>query len=128
MSDIIDMFEYKTVEELKAYASASFLALKSAAEKINDLQLKITHLEDLLKCNPTSLILKSPELCLVEAQINLLVKRAMEKELTLEETKQLDLLIKNKRLLSDEPTTYDGAKKPKREITEAQLITIARKT
>lgn len=134
MADIIYINEiskqFKTIDELKNYCSAQYMALQSAAEKITQLQEKVSHLEGLLISsvddNAVSKIIKTPELAICEAQIGILQNRALQKELTLEEVKTLDLLIKNKRLLSGESTTIDGSKKPKREMSEAQLISIAR--
>lgn len=136
MSDIVlDFKTFKNTKELSEYATAQFLALQSAVEKITELQKKVHHLEELLKSsqpiigeNSVERIIKSPELAIVEAQINLLTQRALTRELQLEEVKTLDILIRNKQLLSDQPTTIPGESKPKKKPSEAQLISIARIT
>lgn len=140
MSNIIKLpeigKEFKTIKELSEYSTAQFYALQGAVEKIQKLQEEISHLQTLLASttsliedNNVSSIIKSPELAIVEAQINLLTNRAIRQELTLEEVKILDLLVKNKRLLSDESTTIEGkTAKPKKEYSEAQLISLAQKS
>lgn len=134
MGNLIDLTKYSTMEELKRYTEAQYFALESAASKIKSLEDEVKHLQELLSAMTPSLddhqverVIKSPELCIVEAQISLMTQRALSLPLTLEDTKQLDLLIKNKRLLSGESTTIDGAKKPqKKQISDADLIKIAR--
>lgn len=133
MADIITLGgTFKNSKELQAYADAQYLALKSANEKIKKLEEEITHLQQMLAStttlidNPVQKIIKTPELGIIEAQIQILQNRAMQKELTLEEVKVLDLLIKNKKLLNDEPTTIQGEKKKKREYTDAELVERAR--
>lgn len=130
MADIITLAgTFKSQKELQAYADAQYLALKGAHEKIKKLEEEVTHLQTMLAAN-TALIedsrverlIKTPELAIIEAQIQILQNRAMQKELTLEEVKTLDLLIKNKKLLSDEPTAINGSAKKKRTYTDAELI------
>jgi hypothetical protein len=126
--------EFASVKELKQYSDAQYVALQGATEKIKKLEEEITHLQTLLVSttslieNPNKIsVIKSPEQAIVEAQIEILQNRALTKELTLEEIKALDILIKNKRLLAGDPTTIEGKdKKPKREYTEAELVRVAR--
>ena len=134
-NNVLDLSQYRTLEELKAYSVAQYAALVSAADQIKKMKEEITHLKELLSYHTPELsdnnvtqVIKSPELCIVESQIIQISRRAMDKELTLEETKQLDLLIKNKRLLTGESTTMEGSTKPKvrKDISEAQLISLAR--
>lgn len=138
MSNIIKLKttdkEFNNIQELIDYSSAQYLALESAVKKIKILQEEVQHLQQLL-ASTTELIeedskvqkiIKAPELCIIEAQIDILQNRALQKELTLEEVKVLDLLIKNKALLSGEPTTVVGQrKKNKSKYSEAELILIA---
>lgn len=126
--------EFKDIKELSNYCIAQYAALESATGEITKLKAEIAHLQQLLTASVQVIgdsnvikIIKSSELMIVEAQIKLLSDRAMNKELTLEEVKTLDLLVKNKRLLSDESAPLDASKdKPKRQLSEAQLISIAR--
>lgn len=120
---------FATNKDLQKYCDTQFLALQSAAEKIQRLQVEIEHLQGLLAGQSPSIerLLKSPELAICEAQIGMFQNRALIKELTLEEVKILDLLVKNKLLLSGQATTIEGTtkKKSKEEYSEAELIKIA---
>jgi hypothetical protein len=127
----IDGKKFKSNKELVAYTNAQYLALQASVEKINKLEEEITHLQQMLASmtplvGKTERIIKSPELCIVEAQIDILQNRALQKELTLEEVKVLDLLIKNKKLLSNEPTTINGTAKHKKDYSEDELLKLAR--
>lgn len=134
MSNLIDFTKYSTMEELKRYTEAQYFALESAASKIKSLEDEVKHLKELLSAMTPSLddhqverIIKSPELAICEKQIEFIMLRALHHEMTLEDVKILDLLIKNKNLLSGQATTIDGAKKPqKKQISDADLIKIAR--
>lgn len=59
-------------------------------------------------------------------QLERLKKLALERELTLDEVKRMDLLVKNKRLAQGNATNINDNKKdlPK-DVTPAQLIQIA---
>jgi hypothetical protein len=132
MSEIITLAgTFKNQKELQTYCNAAYTALKASAEKIKQLEEENVKLRELVatpKENKVEVIIESPELAICNAQIDMLKMRALTKELTLEETKQLDLLIKNKRLLSGDPTTIEGEKKkPKRQYTDAELVLIAQK-
>lgn len=134
MADIItlDGRKFKSNQELIAYSNAQYLALQAAADKIKKLEEEITHLQQLLASstplvgeNKVEIYQKPLEQAVVEAQIQILSKRALEKELTLEEVKTLDLLIKNKKLCEDGKTLEKKTKKRK-EYTDAELIEVAK--
>lgn len=136
MAEIVTLSgTYKSSKELKEYCNAQYIALQGAVEKIKKLEEEITHLQQLLATTTELVtspkvekIIKTPELAIVEAQIEILQNRALQKELTLEEVKVLDLLIKNKRLLTGEATTIEGEKKKvKNQYTEAELVALAKK-
>lgn len=133
MAEIITLAgTFKSQLELQKYSDSQFLALKGAADKIKQLEDEVKHLQELI-ASTTSLIkvetiVKSPELQICEAQIRLFQLRSLDRELTLEETKQLDLLIKNKRLLSGDPTTIEGKKgKSKQDYPDEVLVRLAQK-
>lgn len=136
MSDIIDLaqrFKEKTKTELKEYAEQQYKALVSATSKIKELEDEVAHLKALLVSSVPMLveddvqkIIKLPEEVVIETQIAILQNRALQgRELTLEEVKTLDLLIKNKKLLSGEATTIVQDRKPKKSYSEAELVHIA---
>jgi hypothetical protein len=134
MADIItlDGRKFKSNQELLAYTNAQYLALQAASDKIKKLEEEVTHLQQLLAAttpligdNKVEIYNKPIEQAVVEAQIQLLSKRALEKELTLEEVKTLDLLIKNKKLCED-GKTLETKKRKKKEYTDAELIEMAK--
>jgi hypothetical protein len=136
MAEIITLSgTYRTTKELKEYCDAQYIALQGAVEKIKKLEEEITHLQQILATTTELIsspkvekIIKTPELAICEAQIDILQNRALQKELTLEEVKILDLLIKNKRLLTGEATTIEGEKKKiKNQYSEAELVALAKK-
>lgn len=67
----------------------------------------------------------SPEQEILEVQIQNLRAISRERILTLEETKMLDLHIKNKRLLDDKSTVNADYKEVPKGLTEEDLIEIA---
>lgn len=128
MGDVIQMvngMEFRTQKELLQYSNTLYLIVDTAVAKNKELEDKVKHLQDLLDSLAVTPIIKSRELCMVEEQIDRFAKDSMIRQLSSEEIKSLDVLIKNKLLLSGEATTINGEKK-KKEYTSAQLISIAK--
>jgi len=67
----------------------------------------------------------TPEQRIIETQIAYLEAVSMERALTLEETRALDLHIKNKRLLEDKSTLNADYKKVPEGLTQEDLLRIA---
>lgn len=67
----------------------------------------------------------TPEQRILETQIHRLEAVSRERQLTLEETRALDLHIKNKRLLDDKSTINADYTKVPDGLTEADLMRIA---
>lgn len=92
---------------------------------------EIQHLMELLnKSVPTigevSPIIPTDEEVIAEFQLKALKAAAMVRDLTLDEVKRYDLLVKNKRLAQGSPTTIDGqAKKLPANLDNSSLIQIA---
>lgn len=134
MADIITLSgKYKTTKDLILYCDAQYVALNGSIEKIKKLEDEVKHLQELLASttpligdSKVEILLKSPELTICEIQIELLQNRAMQKELSLEEVKTLDLLIKNKRLLSGDPSMIESDKKKTKPLTKQELVAVAR--
>jgi len=137
MANIVTLYgEFPEVKSLVTYSNAQFVALKEAIDKIKKLEEEIAHLQQLL-ASTTPLtetpkvekIIKSPELVICETQIKILQNRALQKELTLEEVKIFDLLLKNMRLLMGDPTTIEGEKNKNLKLvySDADLVKIAQK-
>lgn len=72
-------------------------------------------------------IILTPEEALIEGQIEILQNRAINFELTLEDVKKLDLLLKNKNLIkSQQPSTLEVSPiKRGSSLSKQQLIEIA---
>ena len=119
MSDVIDiskMFVDYKKSELQEYSKQQYVALQAALKKIKDLEAEVAHLQELLIATTPLVekIIVSPEEALIENQIKLLEEqfRGKNQNLTLEETKILDLLLKNKKLLQEQDKTIQGKSKP----------------
>jgi hypothetical protein len=119
--------EFRTLKDLQKYADTLYLIAETAQEKIKELEEKLKHTEDLLVCNPVVPIVKTLEQCIVEKQIDELNKFSMSRTLSNEEIKSLDILIKNKLLLSGQATTIPGNEKKKKDYTIKELTFIAQK-
>lgn len=124
--DFQDELEKKSKKEIITYANTQYAALLASIEKLKQYEQEIEHLKALLDSNVTTII-KSPELCMVEAQINRLSEFSVIRSLTAEEIKSLDVLVKNKLLLNGQPTTIPGEVKKQKHYPEAVLISIAKK-
>lgn len=103
----------------------------SEAVKVNqELISKIKHLEELLMSQvddkATKFVL-TPEEMIADFQIQRLLDVAKERTLTLDETRQYDLLVKNKRLSANDPTVIEGQASRVADIKDVkQLADIAR--
>lgn len=117
--------ELRNAKEVVQYANTQYLALQTLDQKNKDLEAEVAHLKELLSCN-TIEIIKTPEHLIVEEQISRIQKNSLIRELSNEEIKSLDLLIKNKRLLSGDSTDIPGEVTKKKPVSKAQLIQIAK--
>lgn len=88
---------YAQNTELKIYADQQFRSLKAAQTLIGQLQEKIEHLQSLLADSvPVVRKIQVPhEQAIVEIQIEKIREDAFARQLSLDETKRLDLLIRN---------------------------------
>lgn len=136
-----DLSEYKTIEELKqeililkrenhAYMLTVDKLLKDAnikAEKIQHLESLVAQNVPVIKKenNKVSLSTSSEEEIAVQ-QLERLRQASQNRVLTLEEVRTYDLLVKNKRLSTNESTVNLG-KNQYREVAEADLLQIAAK-
>ncbi len=93
--------KFQDIVELQNYCDKQFKSLVQAKTIIQSLQAEVVHLKELLASSnhlvnsPPELIIKSVEQTICEIQIEMLREEAMNRSLTLEETKRLDLLVKN---------------------------------
>lgn len=92
--------EFSSIIELQEYCNAQYAALNNSLSRIKEMEAEIEHLKTLIG-DSAQLVEKKPELevsaeqAICEMQIQRLQKAALQRELSLEETKRLDLLIKN---------------------------------
>lgn len=135
MADIIELFnDFKTNIEKEQFLVKQHVAITQLMHQNKQLQQEIEHLKALLAqsssllpaLSPVEKIIMTPEEALIEHQIELIRNRSFDRELTLEDTKKLDLLIKNKRLAKEQSTTIQGEFKKidKKNFSDAELIQI----
>lgn len=138
MGNITEIFnEFKTKVEKDQFVAKQHETIELLVEKNKQLSAEVEHLKKLLinsvpmltQESSVSKIIITPEEAVIESQIQIIQDRSYNQELTLEDVKKLDLLIKNKRLVKEQSTTIQGESKKidKKHYTNAQLITIASK-
>lgn len=98
-------------------------------EENKKLQLEINRLQKLLAevrqpKSSTRLIITDEDL-ITQTQLERIKFKAMEQELTLEEIKKFDLLVKNKKLSEGNPTVIADYKKLPDDVKEEDLIRLA---
>jgi hypothetical protein len=104
MSNVIDINELKDMSEWRLYAEGLFHALQKSEALNQDLTNKVNHLEELLTSSTHKLAPIPIEQLICELQIKKLYDKGMQSELSLEETKRLDLLVKNLYLTKGQAT------------------------
>ncbi len=142
MSDIVDLDEHKTVDQLKkellSLRRENKAALKTIEKLLKDLQKKDTEINSLQTMlsksvpvvteskpgNKEQAITAEEEIA--KLQLERLRTAAKTRSLTLEETRMYDLLVKNKRIATDEPTKIN--KGSYRELDVVELVKIAEKS
>lgn len=109
---LIDFTEkFKTQKELQEYARAQFLTLLNANRHIQSLEMENQQLRSEITILKTSLplpneakiISKSTEQDICEIEINRIKDLALQGPLTMEDTKRLDLLVKNLYIAKGKP-------------------------
>lgn len=133
MSNILDINELRkrfaenaSLEEWKEFATVQNKVIEQNAKHVEHLKNQIKHLENLLLTrNQSSLITElSPEEKICIEQIDRLERQSSERQLTLEEVKRLDLLVKNLKLIREESTIVVNNKRNEN-VKEADLVAIA---
>lgn len=137
MTNVIDVTEifktFKNDKEKQKFLEAQFEAVLELQRKIRTLEEENLHLKTLLATNVPSLniplpIIISPEEYLIDKQISILEERgriSADPELTLEEVKKLDLLLKNKKIIKDGKEVIKIEKVTKGKLTNKELALIA---
>lgn len=124
---------FQEYAELKSLYDQQFAINQSLIKQIQTLQAEIEHLKTLLGDATPVLEEKPPlvvsdEQAICEIQIKKLQTAAMQRELTLEETKRLDLLVKNLYLAKGQSTQIVTNNFNPGAFTNEELINIASQT
>lgn len=105
VTDIREYFATSDEQELRQYSMTLYKTME-ALKKENDILLeKVSYLESVLSSKASATIIPSSdeEIICIE-QINVLKSKSASRELSLDEVKRLDLLIKNLRLIRSQST------------------------
>lgn len=97
--------------------------LKSKEEEISHLKTLLAGTTPLLEDSGVERMIVTPEQALVDGQIAIIKGKGFGTELSLEDVKKLDILIKNKRLLDEEGRTLKGKSKTI-SVSNASLLDI----
>lgn len=118
-----------SADELVSIHEMSEAVLMSRLEAENEmLKEKVAALEKMLADSSTTKLLGldvAPEELICLEQIKLIENTSRARELTLDEVKKLDLLIKNLRLIKNQST--ENLNPSYRDVSEAELVAIANK-
>jgi hypothetical protein len=133
-----------TLEELQAYCNSQYAAIHRLSRRVNELEIENSHLKTLLEAAashapivlaPSSAHTPAPapvqmersaEQLICEMELEKLKTSALERELSLEEVKRMDLLVKNLYLSKGKNTAILGKSRRVSEanISEAELLAI----
>ncbi len=131
MADLISIeqlrkdFQEKTkAKDIKEFAVAQQNLIENLLNEIKSLKEKASHLENLMKSNfkPTQALSDEEVICI--EQIGILKQKSSGRILTLEETKQLDLLVRSLKLIREESTIIINHSDPSG-MKESELVAIA---
>lgn len=132
MSNLIDIqdlkkqFEEKTkVKDLKEFASSQYKLIENLVSENKLLKEKNEYLEQALQNYVQKSMRLSPEEMICIEQIDLLKTKSRNRELTLEETKRLDILVRSLKLIREESTVIVSHSDPSG-VKESELVAIAR--
>jgi hypothetical protein len=128
---------FESLEDMKEYASSQYLTIITQSKKITELERKTEVLETKLAdaekraAVSSSLSIEQPEgqsdtetVCVI--QIAMLKGLAMNKELTLEETKKLEVFAKTLQMIRGKPTSDSDKKRDVgTKLTTEQLLALA---
>jgi hypothetical protein len=129
ISDLRKQFVEKTkLKDVKLFAEKQQEVIEKLLVENTNLKEKLNHLETIVKNLPVqSPVIKVPmtieELICLE-QIDLLKMKSKDRELSLDETKRLDIFIKNLRLIRNESTEVINTTNYST-VNEVELVAIA---
>jgi hypothetical protein len=131
MSNIIDLNELKQryeaiskPKDLRAFIEAQQDIILKLQKELAFVKEKLNDAEKFLKASKLSTITPEEMICI--EQIDYIKKSSFGRELTLDEVKRLDLLVKNLRLIREQSTQVINAAAYEH-IREDELLAIATK-
>lgn len=140
MSDVIQLFkEFKDEAEKQKFLEKQQSVITNLLNQNKQLHEEIDHLKHLLTTtlpaltpqeNAVERIIITQEEGLLDSQIDIIAHRSVNRELTLEDTKKLDLLLKNKKILKEERKAIETTSTPvpsKRSNSELIQIALTKK-
>jgi len=136
MGDIRDEYrEYKSDIEKQEFIKAQQKTIVKLMKQVTTLEEENAHLKSLISSSMPLIgpsepvvekIILSPEEALIESQIAMIQSRGYAAELSLEDVKKLDLLLKNKALTKKDDKTIGGSFK-KLSLSREELLKLAHK-
>ena len=122
-NELVPTADTMYIQSLELKATQLATKLKEAYEVNDQLFKKIKHLEELMTSgsDKTKFVI-TPEEQIAELQISRLLAVFAERTLTLDETRQYDLFVKNKRLSMSEPTTIEGKSSRIKDVTDTAIL------
>ena len=110
-SDVLDVKalkkQYKSAtksKELEVFSEAQQKLIEQLQTENNQLKEKLSHLETVMLNSKLAAQRLSPEEIICMEQIEILKSKSVNRELSLDEVKRLDLLVKNLRLIREQST------------------------
>lgn len=110
-SNIISLFdEFGEVAELKAYATSQYKTILQQQKKINELELQVRQLQGmvektvpLLEIDQPSKLMMDDEEIIAKMELSKLRDESLQRTLTFEEVKKLDILAKVLNQVTNKP-------------------------
>lgn len=120
------------LEQLQAHNVGLSQTIDKLLKQLEEKSAEIRHLQDMLmKTTPiigdVTPVYISDEEVIAEYQLKALKSAAMMRDLTLDEVKRFDLLVKNKRLAQGNATTIEAQKGLPKGLSKDELVQIASK-
>lgn len=133
MNDITVLYtEFKSETEKKQFLVSQHKTINELAKKNAQLEEEIKHLKELLTStspligNPVEKIILTPEQALIDSQIDMIRDRSYGQELSLEDVKKLDILLRGKKLVKEESKTIETKSTIK--YNSQELLELAKNT
>jgi hypothetical protein len=133
MSKIKDIFgQFQSDEDREAFMSAQFSAITNLTKQLEEAKAKIRHLEELIKKSPLPTAQSdsvasdkdSDELLICKEQLSRLNDVSKDRELTLEETRKVEIYSK---IVNQAKDSSKKAKSPVDSLSTEELLNLVNK-